>query len=525
MARSKSCAGSVGASFALAVLLCLVVPFKCGEAQTSPDSFSVMETTIPQLQAALAKGRISSRDLVSMYLARIDAYDKKGPSLNAVSVINAKALEEADKLDGERRVGRLRGPLHGIPVIVKDNYETKDMQTADGSKLLAGWIPPDDAYLVTRLRSAGAIIIAKSNMHEFARGITTVGSLFGSTRNPYALDRNPGGSSGGTGAAIAANFAASGLGTDTCGSVRIPASRNSLVGIRGTQGLASRKGIIPLSHSLDIGGPIARNVTDVAIMLDAIAGYDPSDSQTAASFHNIPKSYTDSLHRRALRGARIGFLKELLVRDQADEEVAAVIRAAAMEMKNAGAEVFEISIPTLKEQLAYRDGETSLLISLDFKFDFDAYLSAHPSAPIRSLADVISSGIYDPVTEDRLKEAQSHDSRDTKQYFEELARRSTLGASILTAMADNRLDAIAYPTIRRTANLIGEGQSGNNCVLSSGSGLPAISVPAGYLNDGVPVGIELLGRAWSEPQLIGLAYDYEQSTRHRRPPASTPALH
>jgi amidase len=215
-------------------------------AQSRP-SFELMVATIPRLQAALSAGIVTSRDLVAMYLARIEAYDQKGPMLNAIGATNAKALPEAEALDAERQAGTLRGQLHGIPIVVKDNYETIGMQTAAGSRALADWIPSDDAHLVKKLRAAGAIIIAKTNMHEFAYGILTVGSLFGATRNPHALDRNPGGSSGGTGAAVAANFAAIGMGSDTCGSIRIPAFHNSLVGIRGTQGLASRIGIIPLS--------------------------------------------------------------------------------------------------------------------------------------------------------------------------------------------------------------------------------------------------------------------------------------
>jgi amidase len=217
-----------------------------GRAEMQARQVELWEATVPQLQAALTAGTITSRDLVSMYLARIDAYDQRGPALNAISVTNGNALTEADARDAERRAGVPRGPLHGVPVIVKDNYDTAGLQTAAGSRSLAGWVPPDDAFLVKKLREAGAVIIAKSNMHEFAYGITTLGSLYGQTRNPYALDRNPGGSSGGTGAAIAANFAAVGMGSDTCGSIRIPASHNSLVGIRGTQGLASRCGIIPL---------------------------------------------------------------------------------------------------------------------------------------------------------------------------------------------------------------------------------------------------------------------------------------
>jgi amidase len=483
----------------------------------------LLEATVPQLRAALTAGTVTSRDLVSMYLARIDAYDQRGPALNAISVTNGNALTEADARDAERRTGAPRGPLHGIPVIVKDNYDTADLQTAAGSRALAGWVPPDDAFLVKKLRAAGAIIIAKSNMHEFAYGITTLGSLFGQTRNPYALDRNPGGSSGGTGAAIAANFAAVGMGSDTCGSIRIPASHNSLVGIRGTHGLASRSGIIPLSSTQDIGGPIARTVTDLAIVLDATVGYDPADAQTAASLGNIPKSYTDYLQLTALRGARVGLVTALLGTDPADAEVAAVVRKAIEEIKGQGAEIVEVSIPDLTELLRDR-ANGFLLIRQDFKFDLNAYLAARPSAPVRTLEEVLAAGKFHPAVETNLRNAQAVESRDTQEYLAHIVKRNVLREAILKAMADNRVEALAYPTIRRKANVIGEMQMGTNCQLSANSGLPAIVVPGGFTPDGLPVGVELLGRAWSEPQLIKFAYAYEQATRHRRPPASTPAL-
>jgi amidase len=490
--------------------------------QTRPP-FEIVEAATPKLQAALAIGRVTSRDLVSMYLARIEAYDRKGPALNAISVINPRALAEADTLDAERRAGALRGPLHGIPIVVKDNYETIGMQTADGSSALAGWIPPDDSTLVKKLRAAGAIILAKTNMHEFAYGILTVGSLFGATRNPYALDRNPGGSSGGTGAAIAANFAAVGMGSDTCGSIRIPAFHNSLVGIRGTQGLASRTGIIPLSSTQDIGGPIGRTVTDVAIVLDAIVGYDPADPQTAASVGNIPKSYTEFLQLTGLRGARIGVVTSLLGQDAEDREVATVIRAALDEMKGQGADVVEVAIPGLTELLTDRFGG-NLVLRQDFKFDFNAYLAAHPTAPVRSLEDVLASGKFHPLVKDNLTNSQSTESRETKEYLENRLKREILRETILKAMADNRVDVLAYPTIRRKANLIAQAQLGTNCGFASRSGLPAIVVPGGFTPDGLPVGVELLGRSWSEPQLIKFAYAYEQATNHRRPPTTTPAL-
>jgi amidase len=494
-----------------------------GGAQTQTKSFALLEATIPQLHAALAAGTITSRQLVSMYLARIDAYDKKGPALNAISVVNKNALAEADARDAERQAGAGHGLLHGIPIIVKDNYDTSDMQTAAGSRSLAGWVPPDDAFLVKKLHNAGAIIIAKSNMHEFAYGITTVGSLFGQTRNPYALNRNPGGSSGGTGAAIAANFAAAGMGSDTCGSIRIPSSHNSLVGIRGTQGLASRSGIIPLSSTQDIGGPMARTVTDVAVMLDAIVGYDPSDPQTAANVGHIPKSYTDYLRLTALRGAHVGLLTALLGTDPADAEVASIVRRAVDEMRGQGAKVVDVAIPGLSGLLTDR-ANGFLILRQDFKFDLNAYLAARPSAPVRTLAEVIASGKFDPAVGINLRNSQAVQSRDTKEYYAHIVKRNILREAILKAMADNRVDALAYPTIRRKAAPIGQTQMGTNCQLSANSGLPAITVPAGFTADGLPVGVELLGRAWSEPQLIALAYAYEQATRHRRPPASTPAL-
>ncbi|HZK88761.1 MAG TPA: amidase family protein [Stellaceae bacterium] len=485
--------------------------------------FDPAEATIPQLQAALAAGATSSRELVAHYLARIDAYDQRGPALNAICAIDPEAPALAESCDSERRAGARRGPLHGIPVIVKDNYETAGMQTAAGSVLLAGWTPPGDATLVARLRHAGVIVIAKATMHEFAYGVTTAGSLFGQTRNPYALDRNPGGSSGGTGAAIAAGFAAVGMGSDTCGSIRIPAAHNSLVGIRGTQGLASRAGIVPLSSTQDIGGPIGRSVVDVALVLDAIAGYDPGDPQTAAGVGNIPQSYTAFLQPGGLRGARIGLLTELLGEDPEDAEVTAVIRTAKEEMSGLGAEIVEIAIPGLRDLLHDRMGGLLVLIQ-DFKADLNAYLASRPTAPLRTLADALASGKVHPAAEPLMRSSEAVETRDTGEYWEHIAKRGRVRLAVLQAMADARLDALAYPTMRRKAALIGETQTGINCRLSANSGLPALTVPAGFTADGLPVGIELLGRAWSEGLLLGLGYAYEQATHHRHPPASTPPL-
>ena len=473
------------------------------------------ESGIVQIQSAMAAGEVTSRQLVESYLQRIEEYDLNGPSLNAISNINTQALEIADKLDAERSENGPRGPLHGIPVIVKDNFETREMPLTAGSVLFADWYPKQDAYLVSRLRQAGAIILATANMHEFAMGVDTTASRHGQTLNPYALGNIPGGSSGGTGAAIAAGFATVGMGTDTCGSIRIPAAFNSLVSLRGTQGLASRSGIFPLAPTQDIGGPLALNVTDVAIVFDAIAGYDPTDPQTALSVGNVPTSYQSSLLTDSLRSARIGLLTELVRDEPEDEEVARVIDKAALDMKAQGATVIEIEIPGLKAL------KGSYLSRKEFKFALHEYLAIHSDAPVSSLQEIISSDEFHKNMGPRLQGAQAAVSLEEKEYLQLLVKHGQLRELILDVMARNELDAIMYPTMRRKAAKIGESQKGNNCYLSARSGLPAITVPAGFTDDGLPVGVELLGRAWDESLLLGLAYAYEQATKHRRPPDFT----
>src|SRR5437899_487878 len=297
-------------------------------ARAQSGTYDVVEKTIPELQAAMSEGTVTSRQLVESYLARIAAYDKQGPALNAIVALNPQALATADALDAERRAGRVRGPLHGIPVVVKDNYETVEMPTTAGSIALASFHPRADAFQVRRLKDAGAVIIGKTNMHELAAGITTISSSGGQTRNPYDLGRNPGGSSGGTGAAIAATFAAAGMGSDTCGSIRIPAAHNNLTGLRGTRGLSSRSGIVPLSTTQDIGGPLARTITDLAIMLDATVGRDPADASTYLGEGRIPRSFREVLSAEALKGKRIGVLRSLFGTAPEDQEVTAVINKA-----------------------------------------------------------------------------------------------------------------------------------------------------------------------------------------------------
>ncbi len=483
-----------------------------------PD-FDVMEKSIADLQAALEAGAVTSHALVVLYQARIRAYDHDGPRLNAMIALNPLALDAADALDRERRAGHVRGPLHGVPIVIKDNYETADMPTTGGSLALAGFRTGRDAFMVRRLREAGAVIVGKTNLHELAAGITSVSSLGGQTRNPYDPSRNPGGSSGGTGAAVAANFAAAGMGSDTCGSIRIPSANNNLVGLRGTLGLSSRFGIIPLSHTQDIGGPLARSVADLALMLDATVGPDAADATTAASDGHIPPSYRAALRADALKGARIGVLKSLFGTEPEDEEAGGIVRAALGAMQKQGAELVDVNIPGLEDLL-----NGSAVIDAEFKFDLMDYLGQFSSAPVHSLGDIIDRGLYHVELESTFKRRNADEARETDAYRRALVRRTVVRDLVLGEMKEQRVDVLAYPVLRRRPASIGEPQRGSNCQLSPSSGLPAISVPAGFTDDGLPIGVELLGAGWSEPQLLSLAYAYEQATHPRRPPPTTPGL-
>lgn len=504
----------------LVALVVIVVGCRPGGDAIRNSGFDVMERSIVELTAALEAGEVTSRELVDGYLMRIQAYDQRGPGLNAMVTLSARAHAEADELDAERAEGRVRGPLHGIPVVVKDNYDTADMPTTAGAIGLATSIPPDDAFQVRRLREAGAIVLGKTNMHELARGITTVSSIAGQTRNPYDPARNPGGSSGGTGAAVAASFAAVGMGSDTCGSIRIPSAHHALVGLRGTRGLASGDGIIPLSTTQDIGGPLARSVEDLAITLDATVGLDPDDETTRRSEGRIPATFRDALDARGLEGARVALLEELLGDTAAERPVRRVIETAAEEMEAHGAEVIEIGETDFGSLL-----QDASLIGLEFKFDFDRYLANTPSAAVRSLAELVELGLYHEVLgSGALQASLDVETLDTDEYRERRARRDEVRAAVEMLLDEYELTALLYPTIRQTARPVGQRQPGSNCALSAISGLPAITVPAGYAEDGMPVGLEMIGREFAESDLIRLAYAYEQATDHRKPPHSTPSL-
>ncbi len=495
--------------------MAILISFCDASAQTR--AFDAYELTIPDLQAAMARGETTSKELVSQYLARIDAFDQAGPYLNAVIYINPRALEEAGALDRERADKGPRGPLHGIPVLLKDNYDTRDMPTTASAVALAGFVPPDDGYQVRRLREAGAVFIGKTNMHEFARGIETISSLGGQTLNPYDPGRNPGGSSGGTAAAVTANFAAVGMGSDTCGSIRIPAAYNNLYGLRVTQGLSSRDGIIPLSHTQDVPGPLARSVIDLVTVLDVTVGPDPADEQTLVATGQVPESYTAFLHKEALKGARLGLLTGYLDTQSPFGETTTVIREAVRSMTAQGAEIIELNIDGLDELI-----EVTSVIDFEFGPDLARYLE-QSNAPVKSLQQVLESGNYHAALEARYRRSLKTDM-DSADYRDRLAGRKQIERLLLTAMAENRLDALVYPASRVKAQHVGEPQYASLCHLAAHSGLPAISVPAGFTPDGLPVGIEFLAGPFGEGRLLALAYAWEQTVKPRRPPSRTPSL-
>ncbi len=489
--------------------------------------FVLEEATVSTIQAALAAHEITCVELVRAFLNRIEAYDDKGPGLKAIITINPRALETAANMDRQRAAGSALPALHCIPVILKDNFDTADMPTTGGSVTLARSIPPDDGFVVKRLRDAGAIILAKANLTELARAGTTVSSLGGQTKNPYDLSRTPGGSSGGTGAAIAANFGVVGTGSDTGQSIRSPASALSLVGLRPTRGLISRDGIIPVSATQDEAGPITRTVEDAARMLDVMAGYDPADPITAFGFGRVPKTYTAFLDKDGMKGARIGVLTDFFGRDPVHQDVNGVVESAMATMSGLGATLVRISIPDL-------DGLTRelSLMSLEFKASFNRYLASLGSrAPVKTLDEFMAQGEFHESLRTLFEaDVSVVDGPQSPEYQRQLGRRNDLRQAVMTVMAANKLDAILYPHQRRLVVPIGEDQVDRNGVLSNSTGFPAIAFSGGFSAPsataplGVPVGVELLGAEWSEPVLIRLAYGFEQTARIRKPPASTPPL-
>jgi Asp-tRNA(Asn)/Glu-tRNA(Gln) amidotransferase A subunit family amidase len=507
----------------LAVLALLAVPASPAAAQR----FEPVESTIARIHEAMRAGSLSARELVTLHLERIEAYDRRGPSINSLTTIHPRALEIADSLDAIfSATGRFTGPLHGIPVIVKENYDTYDLPTTAGARALRSSIPPDDAFMVRRLREAGAIVIAKSNMAEWAFSpLETIGSaLPGYTFNPYALNRVPAGSSGGTAAAVAASLGVVGLGTDTGNSIRGPASHTALVGIRPTIGLTSRDGIIPLYLERDVGGPLTRTVEDAARVLDVVAGVDPADPATADAAGRIPDTYTAALDPAALRGARLGVVRNLANRPGAEPEMVQRFDEAIVELRRLGATVID------SVDMWVFDDSMRVNTCSGFRNDLEDYLaSLGEDAPHRTLASIIESRDFHPSVEARLQRAITDTTeRDPERCRLAAQRKQRFQDGLRAIMREHQLDAFIHPTWSNPPRLVGDlatPAGDNNQNLAPPSGFPAITVPMGWVRDAtLPAGLQFLGDAWSEARLIGLAYAWEQATRHRRPPAATPPL-
>jgi len=497
--------------------------------------------SIADLNKAFAAGSLSAETLTRLCLARIEAYDKKGPGLNAVITLNPKAVEEAIALDAERKAKGPRSPLHGIPVVLKDNFDTTDMQTTGGFFGLKGSLPPQDSTVVARLRAAGAIILAKVNTSEFASG-GAMSSLGGQSHNPHALDYTPSGSSGGTGVAIAAGYAPLGYGSDTGGSIRGPSTTNGIVGLKPTHGLLSRAGIIPLSLSFDTGGPMARNVYDIAVSLNFTAGApDPRDDATKKSAGKVAADYTKFLDPNALKGARIGIARDFLGQDA---EVDSVIEGAVSLLKAQGATIIDVKYPPAL--LAMRTDLYNTIRRPEFKAQIDDYLATLKPGFPKTHADILAlsekmmsvspEGYFPNHGRLTLYRAEAKYPPLTDPAY--LAAKNFGLPYVREAMQavfdTNKLDAIVYPTSPRRPQKIGEEPSpaaatGPNAPLSATNfanftGFPDLIVPAGFTTNGLPVGISFFGPAFSEPKLLGLGYAFEQATHARRLPVHTPAL-
>jgi amidase len=517
--------------FPIFVLISCAFPPKALAQATELTSATVLE-----LNRAFDAGTLTSEKLVSLYLARVAAYDDAGPMLNAVIVLNPKSAEIARARDRERREKGPRSPFHGIPVVLKDNIDTTALPTTAGSALLEGSIPPDDAFLVQKLEAAGAIVLAKVNMSELASG-GAVSSLGGATRNPHDLARTPSGSSGGTGAAIAAAFAQAGLGTDTGGSVRGPSTANGIVGLKPTHGLLSRDGIVPLALSFDMAGPMARSVYDVAALLGVLTGVDPADEATKKSEGRFETDYTKFLDAAALRGARIGIARDFLGQDS---EVDWVVEASLQSMKNAGAEVVDVSFP--KWLLDANGALYTTIRHREFRAQIEAYLNTlQPGFP-KTLAELITKSQVMVAPDDdgeqpnpgRWSLMQREEKSGKLTDAEYLAVRDyglPLVREIVEGlMASENLDAIVYPTSpRRPPRADDEPDPSitagppNPIRFANLTGFPDLVVPAGFTSRGLPVGISFLGKAFNEPRLLALGYSFEQATRARRTPVHTPA--
>jgi len=479
--------------------------------------FEPFEKTIAQLQEAMRRGETTSEALVRFYLDRIGEQNGR---LHAVEAVSPTALEEARALDAERRAGTVRSPLHGIPLLVKENYDVLGMATTASCAALSAFYPETESFIIRKLRNAGAIVVAKTTMSEFARHGWTSGSAFGQALNPYDLSRTPGGSSGGTGIGVAMNFAAAGLGTDTVNSVRSPCSACSLVGIRPTLGLWSRSGIVPNTDIQDIGGPMARTVEDAALLLELAAGYDEADGSTAAQLGRVPASYRPFLREDGLKGKRIGLLRT----DYGSvPDILRVMDRAHAAMRAQGAELVEI-----EDEALFADTVTANcdVQRYETRSSFQHYFDTHPNCPVRSLDELVEKKlVHSSIAADLAACAAEEAPLESAAYHEKLANIGALRWRLDQVLSDNRLDAMCFPHQQVLVTEVGvNSQPGRNGCLTSMSGLPSIVVPGGFSAPtatapiGVPIGVEFIAAPWQEPTLLEIAYSFEQHTKYRRTP-------
>ena len=492
-------------------------------------NFAVVETTIGEVQAAIRDGTTTCRAVVERQLARIAAYEDR---INAITVLNPRARERADELDATLAAGQDPGPLFCVPMLVKDNFDTHDMVTTGGSIALADNLPPDDAFMVRKIREAGAIVIAKTNMAEWAFSPRqSVSSSFDTTRNAYALDRVPAGSSGGTASGVAAAFGVIGLGSDTGNSIRGPSSHLALVGIRSTIGLTSRDGVIPLSFDRDIAGPMGRTVEDVARVFNVVAGYDPADPYTEAGRGRREADYTAFLDADGARGARVGVLRALVDPEETDDEILSLFEAALEDLRRLGADVVDPFEFDVAAELA-REG----MFCRRFRYDMWVYLqSLGAGAPLVDVLEVLEDGRHSDYAQASLRRNQGapldvHPAawdEPCPDYPENEGRQAYL-ANLVAAMDAARVDAVVYPSWLCVPAHIDRGEEeycgDNSQRVAPATGMPAITVPMGFSRGVLPAGLQILARPYDEGRLFRLAYGYEQGTRHRRPPEDFPEL-
>jgi Asp-tRNA(Asn)/Glu-tRNA(Gln) amidotransferase A subunit family amidase len=497
-----------------------------GNIKMSKPTFEIVEATIDNIQDAFKAGTLSAKELTQAYINRIEAIDRSGPKLNSVISVNPKALSAAEELDKEyARTGKFRGPLHGIPIVVKDQVETKDVMTTFGSIAQDGYMPADDATTIKKLKAAGAIILAKTAMPDFATSWFGFCSKIGETKNPYVLDRDPGGSSGGTAAAIAASLAVVGIGEDTGGSIRLPASFTNLVGVRVTPGLISRNGTSPLVVFQDTTGPMARTVKDAALLLDSMVGYDPTDEYTVAALIADRKgSYADAMDTDSIKGARIGVVRNALGPGSNPDSapVNKVVEQAIAKLKAAGATIVDIEIPDLMDHII-----ATSLYGAHSRHDINEFLASRPNMPTKSLEEVKAKKLFDPTLDlliDIFEGPQNPE--EDPQYFQKLAARDRFQRLVVGLIGKNNLNAITFPCVQVVPPTKKDVRDGKhkcltyptNTLIAAQTWLPSICMPAGFTDANIPVGMEIVVLPYHEPDLFRLGAGFENTIKARRAP-------